>query len=139
MGIPVGSGSTPDSIAAVFASHLQRQREVECDLNVLDRCVIDALAYVRVLNVTSPVQTKMYEELAKTMACALNFVVHLDLSKTFEVTSAGHETAGHRLAIAAELPLIIQELGLPSVTIDAAHVSALTDVTSILRKMKIFA
>lgn len=139
LGIPVGSGSTSDSIAAVFASHLRREREVACDLNVLDRCVVDALAYVRVLNKTSAIQGKMYEELSKTMARSLNFVIHLRLSKTFEITSASHETASDRLAIATEIPLVIRDLGVPSLSIDAADPTALADAISELRSLSLIA
>lgn len=137
LGIPVGSDSTSDSIAAIFASHLRREREAACNLNILDRCVVDALAYVRILKKTSPVQERMYEELSKSMARSLDLVIHLQLSTTFESTSANHETTSDRTAIARELPSVIRDLGLASLDIDAADRDALTGAISALKRLNL--
>lgn len=46
-GVPLGRHSDAATIAAVFAAHLDRETEAGPGLAILDRCLVDALAYPR--------------------------------------------------------------------------------------------
>jgi hypothetical protein len=120
LGIPVGSASTADSIAAVWTAHLEREEASNGGLVLLDRCIVDALAYTRSLAINTPVEVRLYEALARISAARLDFVVHLTLSEYFTEMSASHETPKLRADVAREIPLILQALGLRHLQLDAA-------------------
>lgn len=130
MGLPVGSNATSDSVAAIFAAHLQREREAPYGVVIMDRCLVDALAYVRVLGVTSSAQSKMYEELVRSQVGSLNLLIHLELSETFENTGAPHESYEHRVSVAEAIPSIIHELQLPALSLDAGRHDAISIAVS---------
>lgn len=117
----VGSESTAESIAAVYAEHLRRQGRAKSPLIILDRCAVDALAHVRVLNVSSPAMRDLYEEVSATMIRQLTLVIHLRCGPMFAKTSASHETPEFRAAIAREIPLIIDQYSRKSISIDASN------------------
>ena len=84
LGIPVGSDSSAKSIAAIYIAHLRRQRLAPNGIIILDRCAVDALAYVQCLNITSPVVTALYREVSALMLKELDLAVHLEMTGIFE-------------------------------------------------------
>lgn len=118
-GLSVGSSSDTSTIAAVFAAHLERERNATADIVILDRCVVDAIAYVRALGVTGVAESELYEQVSWMMSRRLDFVVQLRLSEGFKETGGSHETVALRHQIAALIGQIIDEYGLSSVKIDA--------------------
>lgn len=125
-GVPLGSSSNSDTIAAVWAGHLQRERQEASDgLVLLERCAVDAIAYTRALRVTSSVQTQLYEEVGALMSKRIDLVVHLKLSATFADKGAPHETPELRAEVAQLIPAILLELGLRVISLDAAHPDSL--------------
>lgn len=128
LGIPLGSASTPDTIAAVFTAHLEREAIAQSDMVVLDRCVVDALAYTRSLGVSSELELRLYEQVTALSARRLGFVVHLGLSPFFEQRGAArHESPALRRAMAGEIPSIIDRLSLDHLTLDASTEQAIAD------------
>lgn len=125
MGIPLGSTSTPDTIFAIWASHLEREAAIGNELVILDRCMVDALAYTRALNLTSGLAGRVLEQTAKLAAGRLRLVIHLELSPFFEGKGASHETAELRERVASEIPLILAQLGSPSLNLDASAPSSM--------------
>jgi energy-coupling factor transporter ATP-binding protein EcfA2 len=119
MGVPLGSASTPETIFAVWTTHLEREYSAAEGLTVLDRCVVDALAYTRVLAVSTPLQLRMLEKTAVLASRSLGLVVHLRLSSFFEDRGGAHETADHRRNVASEIELILEELQIPRIDLDA--------------------
>lgn len=118
-GISVGSASDRSTIAAVFGAHLERERNANADIVVLDRCVVDAIAYVRALGVTERSESDLYEQVSWLMSRRLDFVVHLKLSDAFIGTGGSHETVALRKENASLIPQIIDEYSLPNIAIDA--------------------
>jgi predicted ATPase len=119
-GFAVGKTADSQSIAAIFSEHLRRERTIVSDIAILDRCAIDALAYVRVLGVSTAIEAAMYAELTRMMSRGWNMVVHLQLADAFLNTSAVHEGTDIRRLISHTVPEIIHELGLAAYSIDAA-------------------
>lgn len=78
--IPFGSAATPDSIAAAYSIHIQRELDAPSGIIVLDRCIIDAIAYVRSLRVTSSQQTELFEVITRCRAADLDLLVHLQMT-----------------------------------------------------------
>jgi len=119
MGVPLGSAATPETIFAVWATHLEREHFAGEGLTILDRCVIDALAYTRVLAVSTPLQMRMLEKTAVLASQSLGLVIHLRLSSFFEGQGGVHETSDHRRNVASEIQLILDQLHLPRINLDA--------------------
>ena len=134
LGFRVGSGSDTQSVAAVFAAHMLRERTAPAGFVILDRCAIDALAYVRSLDLNTDVERMMYEEIARCMVGGLTLAVHLQMSATFASGHAAHETLFLRGRIADAILKIIGEFAVPSMSIDAAAPDCVNEVaTEILR------
>lgn len=121
----MGSASTSDSIAAVWTAHLERESTASDGIVLLDRCVIDALAYTRSLAVNSPIERRLYEAVAKTSFKRFGLVVHLTMSKYFVGKSAAHETPTLRANVAREITSILHTLGLRHLQLDAASSDAI--------------
>lgn len=133
LGFEVGSAAGGDSIAAVFAAHIKREVNAKHGLNILDRCVVDALAYVRVLQKTSPALDALYEQVSALSAASLSLVIHCEMSARFQTTLATHETDSDRAAIAREIPKIITELAIPRLCIDASSEADLERAVAAIR------
>jgi len=128
-GIPVGINSNIDTIAAVFTAHLTRERTSSASIVILDRCLVDALAYTRALDITSQAYTSLFEEIFKTKTSILSLVIHLELSSTFSRHNANHETQELRQSIDSIIPSVINENGLNYISMDAAQGDAITRAT----------
>lgn len=125
MGVPLGSASTPETIFAVWTTHLEREHSAEVGLTILDRCVIDALAYTRVLAVSTPLQLRTLEKTAVLASRDIELVIHLCLSPFFEGRGGAHETAHHRRNVASEILLILDQLQVPWIDLEADDDEAL--------------
>lgn len=125
MGIPVGSGSTPETIFAIWACHLEREEAMTGDLAILDRCVVDALAYTRVLGLNSEVELRVLEQTAKLAARRLDLIIHLKLTDFFSDKGADHETPNLRRRIAEEIKIVMSELSPALIDLDASDGGAL--------------
>lgn len=135
MGVPLGSASTPETIFAVWATHLEREHSAGLGLTILDRCVIDALAYTRVLGVSTPLQLRTLEKTAVLASQGLNLVVHLCLSPFFESMGGEHETSDHRQNVASEIQLILKQLQVTWIDLKADDNEALdVAVRAILKR-----
>jgi predicted ATPase len=131
LGYKVGIGADTQSVAAVFGAHMFRERTAPAGLVILDRCAIDALAYVRSLDVNTDIERMMYEEIARRMSERLALVVHLQMSATFADGHAAHESLILRHRIASAVPEIIREFAVPSISIDAADPESVNKVVSL--------
>lgn len=94
-------------------------------LTILDRCTIDALAYTRVLAVSTPLQMRTLEKTAVLAWQRLSLVVHLRLSPFFEGRGGAHETSDHRRSVASEIQIILDQLHVPRIDLDADDNEAL--------------
>jgi predicted ATPase len=130
LGFQVGSGADAQSVAAVFGAHMLRERNAPAGLFILDRCAIDALAYVRSLGVNTAIEKKMYEEIARSMAERLALTVHLEMSATFAQGHAAHETLLLRGRVAEAVPEIIREFDIPTISVDAAALDSVDEVAA---------
>jgi hypothetical protein len=136
LGIPLGSISTPQTVAALFTAHLEREASIKSGLIMLDRCVVDALAYTRALRINSEVEMRLYEQIANLAANRLNFVIHLGLSPFFVGKGGAHETPALRLKVAENIPIILADLKLSYLDLDAAMENAAAKAaTTILNRL----
>lgn len=136
-GYRLGKSADEAAVAAVVLEHLTRERTAPPGIVILDRCLIDMLAYVRTLKVTHPPLLDVYEEIVRTLAPKIRLVLFLEMSEQFRVSSAEHEDAEFRSAIDAEVKSIISQLGMNTLSLDAADgmavgvaVSAISGVAS---------
>jgi thymidylate kinase len=129
-GFAVGKTADTQSVAAVFSEHLRRERTIASDIAILDRCAIDALAYVRTLGVDTATEAAMYAEVARLMSRRWNMVVNLQLSDTFLNNSAAHEDTDLRRRVSFAVSAIIAELGLTAHSIDAAAPNSLDRIVA---------
>lgn len=134
-GVPLGAASNSDTIFAIFHEHLRREREAAADVVLLDRCIVDALAYTRVLGLTSVCENLLLEEIAQLAAKRLTLVIELQLSHAFAVTAATHENPAMRNAVSTTIPSIISELGVPSISLDASKQDALKNAVNEIRQI----
>lgn len=124
LGIPLGSTSTTQTIAAVFTAHLEREAAAPKGIVILDRCVVDAIAYTRSLGINSDVELRLYERVTALAATRLNLVVHLTCSPFFARRGADHETPVLRADVAERIVAILSELGVPRIDLDASSEDA---------------
>ncbi|GAB6970549.1 hypothetical protein JCM16408A_12970 [Methylobacterium phyllosphaerae] len=130
--IPFGSAATPDSIAAAYSIHIQRELDAPSGIIVLDRCIIDAIAYVRSLRVTSSQQTELFEVITRCRAADLDLLVHLQMTHPFAQSAADHESAELREEVGAQILKAIDELKLNHISINAADESAVDRVSRVI-------
>ncbi len=124
-GFVMGDKADDRAVAAVVREHLVREREAPEGVVVLDRCLVDMLAYVRTLGITPRPLSDVYEEVVKAMAPRLQLVVFLEMSDAFKISRATHEDALFRERIDREIKAVLTELALPVQALDAAGAEAL--------------
>lgn len=123
-GLTVGSSATEEVVAAIFAAHMSRERQSPPGVVILDRCAVDASAYVNALENLSPSHKAMYQEVTLMMSKRLSYVVHLEMTGIFLPIKVNHETEAFRNAVARSLPGIIESFQLNSDSFYAADVGA---------------
>lgn len=119
-GITVGTNANDESVAAIYAAHLYRERTAPAGVVILDRCAVDASAYVRALKHLPEAHRTMYFETSWLMSQRLSYVVHLKMTGIFEAIKVDHETEDFRKTVAREIPDIIKEYDLLSDELYAA-------------------
>jgi predicted ATPase len=134
-GVPLGSGSTAATIHAVWVAHLEREESANSNLVLLDRCSIDALAYTRVLAVSSDVELRLFEQIAHRMFRRIDLVIHLELSEFFRSKGKPHETAEHRIAVAEEVEHIATQSSRPILTLSADQHDAVGKARLLINEM----
>lgn len=122
--VPLGSASTAATIHAVWVAHLERQAAPAGGRVLLDRCMVDALAYTRVLGVSSDLEMRLFEQVAGLLLPRLDLVIHLRLSEFFLDKGKPHETSKDRLAVAREIEAIIHARRRPTLEISAEQPDA---------------
>ena len=132
-GVPFGSGSTPETIHAVWVVHLERQVVSGNERTLLDRCVVDALAYTRVLAVSSDLEQRLFEQIGRLALSRLNLIIHLRLSDFFADKGKPHETPQHRHLVAKEIALILDGWHGAVLTLDADNPSAVERAVAAVR------
>lgn len=127
MNVPFGSSSTPETIAAVWTTHLEREADAPDGLVLLDRCVVDALAYTRMLRLGTELDRKLFESVGLLASARLGLVIHLNLSDFFKDRGAPHETPQLRYGVASQIGMILTDWDLPRIELDAAAPTAIED------------
>jgi hypothetical protein len=121
-GLPLGMRATLDSLHAFALEHLKRERLQyrESTAIIQDRCLLDLLAYARILHATEHLYLELLAELTvasmrHVAACFLTMIPagHKD-------ASTPNETSTFRLRVQAEIGAAAKELGLPLIEIDGS-------------------
>lgn len=136
LGVNLGSASTAITIPAVYASQLERELDARPGLAILDRCVVDAIAYTRALKVTDNLQLRLYEAITSIAAKNILLVIHLQLTPFFEEKGGSHETRELRHEVAELIPDIITELRIPALHLDAALDDSLEEATRTILRLR---
>lgn len=119
-GIIVGTNANDEAVAAIYAAHMHRERTAPSGIVILDRCAVDAYAYVTALKQLPKAHQAMYHEASWLMSQRLSYVVNLKMTGIFEATKVDHETEDFRKTVARQIPIIIQEYDLFSDELYAA-------------------
>lgn len=125
-GHAVGSTATAATVRLFAAEHLAREHAAAAQVQLFDRCMLDALAYARVLDVLPRDElAELHRTTAASMAaCAM--VVWMRVSADYPVVTERDESPEFRRAIDAAIGECSRELGValiehavPPDTIDA--------------------
>ena len=119
LGVPLGKTANSDAVAAIYAAHLSREESAPNGIVLLDRCVIDAFAYVQSLGVNSPAEQALYKEISNLASKRLDLIIHLELTEFFYDMCADHETPELRSKVASAIQPIMNDLSVPSIRLDA--------------------
>ena len=111
MGFPLGSRATPDTLCAFAAEHIRREREASGQVVILDRCLLDLLAYGRVLGYESDAIGILLKELAQSSLPVLRAIFYLPIVSGIE-SGGQHEDPVFRKQIDNEVQLCAKELGI---------------------------
>lgn len=133
-GIIVGSSANEESVLAIVAAHVERERKAMSIVTIYDRCLADALAYTRALKVTQPSATYLIEEVAYSGLDKLDFLIHLRLSEAFLSKRKEHETESFRMSVELELNRIFDEHAGNKIRLDAADASSLLQALDLIRE-----
>lgn len=120
LGVPLGRDANGDTVAAIYAAQLEREANAPPGMIILDRCVVDALAYVRSLKVNTPPEMELYERVTELASKRLDLVIHLTLSPFFSQMCGDHETPELRIEVARAIPQIVDHLGINHIVLDAS-------------------
>lgn len=135
-GYVMGNKADERAVAAVVQEHLRREREAPNGIVLLDRCLVDMLAYKRTLDVTPSPLSEVYEEIVRAVAPRLKLVVFLEMGDCFKISDASHEDARFRERIDTEIQAVIGELGLPTLSLDASMPDSLARATAAIRAVE---
>ncbi len=134
-GVPLGTASTPQTIFAVWASHLEREASVSTGMAVLDRCVVDALAYTRALNLNSALELRVLEQTAVIAAKRLLLVIHLEFTPFFLDKGRPHETPELRRLVADEILDVLSQMTVPRIHLRAEDPRSVDEACDAVWKM----
>jgi uncharacterized membrane protein (DUF373 family) len=129
----MGKNADERAVAAVVLEHLRREREAPGGIVLLDRCLVDMLAYKRILNVTPSPLSEVYDEIVRAVATRLQLVIFLEMGDCFKVSKATHEDAQFRDRIDAGIQSVIRELSLPVLSLDASMPDSLERAAAAIR------
>jgi hypothetical protein len=111
-GYPLGLAADQGSIFAFAAEHLRRERTCIAELTIQDRCLLDLLAYVRVLDLLDQAALNLLREIALTSFSNIDLVFYVPICDAIRNTHTIVETAEFRARIDAAIPIVAGELGI---------------------------
>ena len=117
-GYPLGLAATADTIYAFAAEHMRRERNAAATLVIQDRCLLDLLAYDRVLGLLGEGAHRMLEEVALTSFATIDSVLFIPMCDSLRNSGTGLEPHDFRARVDAAIPAIAQELGINIVAIE---------------------
>jgi predicted ATPase len=117
-GYPLGSAATADTVYAFAAEHLRRERTCPADLVIQDRCLLDLLAYVRVLGLFGNPAYSMLQEVALNSLGVIDLVFFVPMCDALRDAGTVLEPPEFRARIDTAISAIAQELGVDIVTIE---------------------
>lgn len=117
-GYPMGSAATADTVYAFAAEHLRRERTCPAELVIQDRCLLDLLAYVRVLGLLREPAYRMLQEVARTSLGAIDLVFFVPMCDALRDGGTALEPPDFRWRIDAAISAVAQELGVEIVAIE---------------------
>jgi AAA domain len=114
----LGSAATADTVYAFAAEHLRRERTCPAELVIQDRCLLDLLAYARVLGLLEEPAHRMLREVTLTSLGAIDLVFFVPMCDALRDAGTAVESPEFRARIDASIPVIAQELGVEIVAIE---------------------
>jgi len=117
-GYSLGSAATASTVYAFAAEHLRRERTCRAELLIQDRCLIDLLAYVRVLGLLEEPALRLLQEATLTSLIAIDLILFVPLCDALRDTGTTVETPEFRARIDAAIPAVARELGVQVVAIE---------------------
>jgi predicted ATPase len=117
-GYPLGSAATSGTVYAFAAEHLRRERTCLAELVIQDRCLIDLLAYVRVLGLLEEPALRMLQEATLTSLEGIDLILFVPMCDALRDTGTAVETPEFRARIDAAIPAVAQELGVQIVAVE---------------------
>lgn len=117
-GYPLGTSATSETVCAFAAEHLRRERDVLADLVVQDRCLLDLLAYVRILGLLNGPALRMLQEVTLTSLKAIDLILFVPMCEAIRNAGTVVEPPEFRAQIDTAIPMIAQELGVHMVAVE---------------------
>lgn len=123
LGLPLGTSADIDTLHAFVAAHLRRERLVKPGLVLQDRCLLDLLAYARLVRPDDIYFHEMLMELARCSMSNVALVLYTPIVADTRRCRSPNETASFREAVERELLELGTSLNLNLVEVvgDPAH------------------
>jgi predicted ATPase len=134
-GYPLGPAATSGTIYAFAAEHLKRERTCQAELVIQDRCLIDLLAYVRVLGLLEEPASWMLKEATLTSLETIDLILFVPICDVLRNAGTAVETPEFRARIDAAIPTIARELGVQIVTVEGEPAERAAKAFSLVAKV----
>lgn len=125
-GFTTGAGASREGLLAFAALHQQREAAASAPIQVFDRCLIDTLAYARVLGCLTAHQLARLEAATVAASRRVTQLLWLRVTTDYPVLTSSDETPEFRRAIdaaigqlAKERSIALDECAMPPDRLDA--------------------
>jgi predicted ATPase len=109
-GLPLGEGATDETIIAFAHEHLLRERMAPpADFILLDRCLLDLVAYAYIRGCSS-LLIGLLEEITVSSCRAMAAVFYVPTSRESAGMASPNESATFRSRVASEIPNVARRL-----------------------------
>jgi predicted ATPase len=134
-GVPIGEHANANTILAFARLHVRRERRIVGGIHILDRCLVDLLAYVRCVCNDQTVLIGLIEELTHFSLSRVDLVVHVPLISSLSESTSPHESTQFRRQIDKLIGDTLRGLSVKHVVVDGETEQRVNEVLAVLRNV----